>query len=130
MKQDKTTGQGQGLVAENGARRVIGRDWLMDSGVKLKTECGNCEANCVNEPPNKKFTKFQEVFSRHGRIDGLEIYAQCKENCVPKQQKRRSIPLQHQNAAGKKLEKKHFEKINEIKEGAFHTTDSHYNKTR
>ena len=89
------------LIAENGTRTVIGRDWLRGLGIKLKTEGGKCEMNLVNKPPNKLFTEFKELFSLHGRIERHEINAQFKENCVPKQQKGRRIPLQLQNSVEK-----------------------------
>ena len=38
------------LIAENGARTVLGSDWLNDLGIKLKTERGECEIDCVSEP--------------------------------------------------------------------------------
>ena len=50
------------------------------------------------------FTEFKELFSRHGRLVGHEINAQCKEKCVPKQQNERHISLQLQNSVGKELE--------------------------
>ena len=93
------------LVAENGARTVIGRDRLRGLGVKLKTEGGECEINCVIKSKNKLFTEFKDLFSRRGRIEGHEINAQFKENCVPKQQKGRRIPLQLQDSVEKELEK-------------------------
>ena len=111
------------LIAENGARTVIGRDWLRGLGVKLKTEGGKCEINCVDEPPNKLFTEFGELFNRHGRVEGHEINAQFKENFVPKQQKGRRIPLQLQNSVEKELQKLmkngHIEKVSEIKDDVF-----------
>ena len=111
------------LIAENGTRTVIGRDWLRGLGIKLKTEGGKCEINLVNKPPNKLFTEFKELFSRHRRIEGHEINAQFKENGVPKQQKGRRIPLQLQNSVEKELKKLietgHIEKVNEIKDDVF-----------
>ena len=86
------------LVAENGTRTVIGRDWLRGLGIKLKTEGGKCEINCMSEPTNKLFKEFEELLSRKGRLERYEINAQFKENCVPKQQKGRRIPLQLQNS--------------------------------
>ena len=85
------------LVAENGTRTVIGRDWLRGFGVKLKIG-GKCEINCISEPTNKLFKEIEELFSRKGRSERHEISAQYKENCVPKQQKGRRIPLQLQNS--------------------------------
>ena len=102
---------------------MIGRDWLRGLGVKLKTEGGKCEINCVGEPPNKLFTEFGELFNRHGRVEGHEINAQFKENFVPKQQKGRRIPLQIQNSVEKELQKLmkngHIEKVSEIKDDVF-----------
>ena len=92
------------LIAENGARTVIGQDWLRGLGVKLKTEGGKCEFNCVTKSTNKLFIEFKELFSRHGSIEGHEINAQIKENCVPKQQKGRRI-FKVQNSVEKELEK-------------------------
>ena len=69
------------------------------------------------------FIEFKELFSRHGRIEWHEINAQFKDNCVPKQQKGRRIPLQLQNSVEKELEKLikngHIERINKIKDNAF-----------
>ena len=109
------------LVAENGTRTVIGRDWLRGLGIKLKTEGGKCEINCISEPTNKLLKEFEELFSRKGRLEGHKINAQFKENCVPKQQKGRKIPLQLQNSVEiKKLIKMgHIEKVNEIKDDVF-----------
>ena len=68
------------LVAENGTRTVIGRDWLKGMGIKLKTEGGKCEINCIGEPTNKLFQEFEELFSRKRRLEGHEINAHFKEN--------------------------------------------------
>ena len=87
------------LVAENRTRTVIGRNWLRGLGIKLKTESGWCEINCKSEPLNKLFEEFEKLFSRKGRLEGHGINAQFKENCVPKQQKGRRIPLKLQNSA-------------------------------
>ena len=69
------------------------------------------------------FTEFEELFSRHGRLEGHEINAQFNKNCVPKQQKERRIPLQLQNSVEKELEKLieigHIKKVNEIKDDVF-----------
>ena len=69
------------------------------------------------------FKEFEELFPGKGRLEGHEINAQFKENCVPKQQKGRRIPLQLQNSVEneiKKLIKKgHIEKVNEIKDDVF-----------
>ena len=111
------------LIAENGARTLIGRDWLRGSGIKLKTEGGKSEINYVNETPNKLFTEFKELFTRQGCVEGHEINAEFKENCIPKQQKGRRIPLQLQNSVEKELEKLlksgHIEKVSEIKHDVF-----------
>ena len=102
---------------------MIGRDWLSGLGIKLKTEGGKCEVNYISEPTNKLFKDFEELFSRKGRLEGHEINAQFKENCVPKQQKGRRIPLQLQNLVEieiKKLIKMgHTQKVNEIKGDVF-----------
>ena len=120
-KQDrKKLDKVRALVAENGARTVIGRDWLRGLGVKLKAEGGECEINCVTKSKNKLFIEFKELFSRRGRIEGHEINAQFTENCVPKQQKGRRIPLQLQDSVKKELEKfiknGNIERVNEIKD--------------
>ena len=111
------------LIAENWSRTVIGRDWLRGLGIKLKMEGGKCEITFVNRPPNNLFTEFKELFSRHERLEGHEINAQYKENCVPKQQKGRRIPLQLQSSVEKELKKLiemgHIEKVNEIKDYVF-----------
>ena len=111
------------LIAENGARTLIGRDWLRWLGIKLKTEGGKSEINYVNETPNKLFTDFKELFTRQGCVQGHEINAEFKENCIPKQQKGRRIPLQLQNSVEKELEKVlksgHIEKVSEIKDDVF-----------
>ena len=52
------------LVAENGTRTVIGRDWLRGLGIKLKTQGGECEINCISEPTNKLFKEFEEILLR------------------------------------------------------------------
>ena len=66
------------------------------------------------------FKEFEELFSRKGRLEGHEINAQFKENCVPKQQKGRRIPLQLQNSVENEIKKLikmgHIEKVNEIKD--------------
>ena len=122
------------LVAENGARTVIGRDWLRGLGVKLKTEGGKCEINCVTKSTNKLFTEFKELFSRHGRIEGHEINAQFKENCVPKQQKGRRIPRQLQNSVVKELEKlikkRAYRKSKRNKRRCFYTANRYHSKAR
>ena len=87
------------LIAEIGARTLIGKDWLRGLGIKLKTEGSKCEINYVNEPPNKLVTEFKEMFSRQGCVEGHEINAEFKGNCVPKQQKGSRIPLQLGNSA-------------------------------
>ena len=111
------------LVAENGARTVIGRDWLKGLGVTLKTEGGECEINCVTKSKNKLFKKFEELFSRRGRIEGHGINAEFEENCLPKQQKGRRILLQLQNSVEKELEKLikngNIERVNEIKDDVY-----------
>ena len=111
------------LVAENGTRTVIGRDWLRGLGIKLKTEGGKCEINCISEPTNKLFKEFEELFSQKGRLESHEINAQFEENCVPKQQKGRRIPLQLQNSVENEIKKLikmgHIEKVNEIKDDVF-----------
>ena len=53
------------LIVENGAQTLTGRDWLKGLGIKLKTYGGKCEIINVNKPPNKVFTEFKELFSRH-----------------------------------------------------------------
>ena len=50
------------LIAENGSRKVIGKDWLRGLGIKLKTEGGKCEINLVNRPPNNLLTEFRPFF--------------------------------------------------------------------
>ena len=109
---------------------MIGRDWLRVLGVKLKTEGGKCEVNCVNEPVNKLFKEFKELFSRHEVIEGQEINAQFEENFLPKHQTGTRIPFQLQNFVKKELEKiiksGNVEKVNEIKDDVF----VHYSKTR
>ena len=66
------------------------------------------------------FKEFEGVFSQKGRLEGHEINAQFKENCVPKQQNGRRIPLQLQNSVEIEIKKlikmRHIEKVNEINE--------------
>ena len=92
-------------------------------GIKFKTEGGKSEINNVNETPNKLFTEFKELFTRQCCVEGHEINAEFKGNCIPKQQKGRRIPLQLQNSVEKELEKLlksgHIEKISEIKDDVF-----------
>ena len=111
------------LIAENGSRTVIRKDWLKGLGIKLKTKIGKCENNLVNKLPNNLFTEFKELFSRHGRLKGHEINAEFKANCTPKQQKGRRIPLQLQNSVEKELKKLfemgHIEQVNETKDAVF-----------
>ena len=75
------------LIAENGTRTVIGRDWLRGLGIKLKTEGCKCEINCINEPPSKLFKELEEQLLRKGRLEGHEIIAQFKEKMSLKNKK-------------------------------------------
>ena len=110
------------LIAENGSRTVIGRDWLRGLAIKLKTDNGKCKNSLIKKPPNKLFTEFRELFSRYGRLEGHEINTQFKANCVPKQDKG-VVYHCSSNARSKRTQKIKrkgpYRKKNEIKDDAF-----------
>ena len=69
------------LLAPNGSQTVIGRDWLRDLGIELKTEGGKCELKFVNESSIKLFTGFKELI-----FQGPEIKVTFEEKYMPEQQ--------------------------------------------
>ena len=112
------------LIAADGTRSIVGRDWVRALGLKLKTSKSKQKIfNVEMEPKHKLYKEFEKLFTREGKVKGYEINAEFKENFKPVQQKGRRIPLQLQESVMKELEilqkNGHIEKISEIKDDVF-----------
>ena len=59
--------------SQKGVRTVIGKNWLGDLGIQLKTEGkGKAESNLIQEPKNKQlFTKFGGPFFENKKGRGV-----------------------------------------------------------
>ena len=115
------------LVAQDGTKSIVGRDWIRALGLKIKPE-GETDSksvvNIVNKGQDDKLYKeFFELFNREGRVKDYRITAEFNNNFKPIQQKGRRIPLQLQDTVKKEIDELikngHIEKVSEIKDDVF-----------
>ena len=96
------------VIARDGKKSVLGRDWLTQRNYRVaeaskEGECKNTvnkiENNVELAPELKRIKqKFPEIFSRQGKITGHTIKIEFKEGARVTEQKGRRVPLQLQTS--------------------------------
>ena len=118
------------LIAKNGTKSIIGREWLTTLKYKLvPKQKGELDVNSIEKEKDlsaetKQFVKeFPKLFERRGRVKNHKVRINFKTDAKITQQKGRRIPIQLQKAVdkeiGRLLKEGHIEKINEIKDDVF-----------
>ena len=116
------------LIAKNGMKSIIGREWLSTLRHKLVPE-GELEVNVVDRESElsaetKQFVKeLPKLFERKGKIKNHQVRINFKPGAKITQQKGRRIPFKLQKAVDEEisrlLKEGHIEKIHEIKDDVF-----------
>ena len=114
------------LIAKNGTKPIIGREWLTTLKYKQK---GELDVNSIEKEKDlsaetKQFVKeFPKLFERRGKVKNHKVRINFKTDAKITQQKGRRIPIHLQKAVdediGRLLKEGHIEKINEIKDDVF-----------
>ena len=118
------------LIAKNGTKSIIGREWWTTLKYKFVPEHkGELDVNSIEKEKDlsaetKQFVKeFPKLFERRGKVKNHKVRMNFKTDAKITQQKGRRIPIQLQKAVdeeiGRLLKEGHFEKINEIKDDVF-----------
>ena len=117
------------LIAKNGTKSIIGREWLTTLRYKLAPE-GELKVNTIESEKSelsaetKQFTKeFPKLFEKNGKLKNHQVRINFKPGAKITQQRGRRIPIQLQKAVdeeiGRFLKEGHIENINEIKDNVF-----------
>ena len=135
------------LIAQKGAKSLIGRDWLnafnykfvspnqsegkqaiykissnSSENSKIEKENEKSIHNEVNEQTKIK-EQFNELFTRQGKLIGNEVKIEFKPHAKITQQKGRRVPIQLQDAVQKEIERLlhegHIERVKEVTDKQF-----------
>ena len=124
------------LVANKGAKSIVGRDWLTALKYKIEQPMTRGEnivnsISCESANPEIKLSpeanqlveEFPNLFKRRGRVNNYKIKIDMKDGTRVTQQKGRRIPLQLQDQVDKEikqlLEQGQIEKVDTIKDDVF-----------
>ena len=118
------------LIAKNGTKSNIGREWLTTLKYKLVPgQKGELEVNSIEKEKDlsaetKQFVKDSpKLFERRGKVKNHNVRINFKADAKITQQKGRRIPIQLQKVVdeeiGRLLKEGHIEKITEIKDDVF-----------
>ena len=135
------------LIAQKGAKALIGRDWLKAFNYKFVSPnqsegkqaiykiISNSNKNSKIEKENEKNIhnevneqtkikeQFNELFTRQGKLIGHEVKIEFKPHAKITQQKGRRVPIQLQDAVQKEIERLlhegHLERVTEVTDKQF-----------
>ena len=124
------------LVAKNGAKSIIGRDWLtaLKYRIELPITKGENAVNSISRESDESENKlspdaqqlvqeFPNLFKRRGRVNNYKIKIEMKDGTRVTQQKGRRIRIQLQdqvdNVMKNLLDQGHIERVDTIKDDVF-----------
>ena len=115
------------LIAQNGSKSIIGREWLSTLRNKLEPEQGKLIVNSIEkelcEETKQLVKEIPAMFERQGKIKNYQVKINLKPNAKITQQKGRRVPIQLQESLDAKvnrsLKEGHIEKIDETKDDVF-----------
>ena len=121
------------VIARDGKKSLVGRDWLTQLNCRVSEASKECEStntvykfeNDVEIAPELKRNKqkFPKIFSRQGKITGHTIKIEFKEGARITQQKRRRVPLQLQTAVDAEIKSLlapgHIKRVDKITDEMF-----------
>ena len=138
--QGKTIGQARILVSKDGAKAIVGRDWMRQLEYKIQPESErkNNENSILRvdkskvrkeEKTEKSMDlqqleeKFPKLFSRRGKFKGIKIKANFTKEMKPTKQRGRRIPVKHQGSVMNEIQRLqnegHIKKVDVTKENVF-----------
>ena len=147
--QGKTIGQARILVSKDGAKAIVGRDWMRQLEYKIQPESErkNNENSILRvdkstvrkvEKTEKSMDlqqleeKFPKLFSRRGKFKGIRIKANFTKEMKPTKQRGRRIPLKHQgsvmNEKSDYKRRRAYQKSGRDQRKCFHPTNSNNSK--
>ena len=91
------------LIAQNGFKSIIGREWLSMLRNKLEPEQAKLIVNCIekkqelSEKTKQLVGEFPALFEKQGKVKSYQVKINLKPNAKTTQQKGRRVPIQLQN---------------------------------
>ena len=124
------------LVAKEGAKSIIGRDWLTalkyrieppitkgENAVNSNSRENDESENKLSRDAQQLVQEFPNLFKRRGRVNNYKIKIEMKDSTRITQQKGRRIPIQIQDQVDRKiknlLDQGHIERVDTIKDDVF-----------
>ena len=124
------------LVAKEGAKSIIGRDWLTalkyrieppitkgENAVNSNSRENDESENKLSRDAQQLVQEFPNLFKRRGRVNNYKIKIEMKDSTRITQQKGRRIPIQIQDQVDRKiknlLDQGHIERVDTRKDDVF-----------
>ena len=118
------------LVAKEGTKALIGRDWLKQLQYEITPTQMTADNSIMriteiemDEEGQRVSENFPRLFIREGKINKFKLTTQFEPNLKPSQQRGRRIPIQLQEAVNEEInrmiKKGKIEKVKTIKEDVF-----------
>ena len=119
------------MVAREGVKALIGRDWLSQLQYEITPDQSEMEKRVMrfsdqtemNEDGRKVSEKFPALFTRKGKMNKLRITTQFMQNMKPTQQRGRRVPIQLKEVVTEEIRRMlmmgQIVKVDTIKEDVF-----------